>query len=159
MAFIEASSKTATADEILATMRRALVLVQQRNLTIKEIPCHLYVSRHSNHWLRVSPGNPSVRKDQSIRGRGRWHDVDLVRKSINRRVETLSMKSWSVTVGGVILLVVGAIGGHFDALAGLLERGMVVRRGKEVGWGEEKTRVFSQNSCRQARHIHSMCRL
>jgi hypothetical protein len=36
-------------------------------------------------------------------------------------------------VGGGVLRVIGAIGGLFDALAGLLERGVVVERGKEAG--------------------------
>jgi hypothetical protein len=36
-------------------------------------------------------------------------------------------------VGGGMLRVIGAIGGHFDALAGLLEREVVVGRGKEAG--------------------------
>jgi hypothetical protein len=36
-------------------------------------------------------------------------------------------------VGGAMLWVIGAIGGQFDALAGLLEPGVVVGRGKEAG--------------------------
>ncbi|KAJ7915747.1 hypothetical protein B0H13DRAFT_1871753 [Mycena leptocephala] len=36
-------------------------------------------------------------------------------------------------VGGAMLRVIGAIGGQFDALAGLLEPGVVVGRGQEAG--------------------------
>jgi hypothetical protein len=59
---------------------------------------------------------------------GSWRDIGMeVDQSTYR-----DPVHGKLVVGGM-LRVIGAIGGHFDALAGLLQRGVVVGRGKEAG--------------------------